>query len=598
MKKGAFNRFFFCIQRKDAWISLGILLLGFLLTYVVGLSSKSVVEKTVRQDFELVCNEIKMKIDARLKAHAQLLRSGAAYIDASDTVTREEWKKFNINEKIEKNLPGILGVGYSVVIPKDKLADHEVHIRQSGFPEYKVYPRGNRDMYSSIVYLEPFEGRNLEAFGYDMYSEPVRRKAMQIACDSNYAMLSGKVLLVQEIDDDVQAGNLMYVPVYMQNVPIQTVEQRRAALKGWVYSPYRMDDLLLGILGSRSIAGKNQIRLSIYDGDKINKESLLFDSQKRDSLLSLKKVNLEYVTPIVFNDKKWKLVFQSYNAELSFFHGKVWIIIISGLAISMLLFALSIAYLNTRERARQIEKLNQQLEVLVSDKDRFISILSHDLRSPFNALLGFTELLATNLHKYSYKEIESHLKIINESEIQIFNLLENILLWTRSQAGKMKYNPQKLVCSDLCSEVIENMAMIAKNKEVELRHHLNNGPIEVFADKEMVKTILRNLIANAIKFTYKGGLVDVFFKQTEAEVIITVADNGVGMEPGLLDKIFDGNEIQSTEGTSNERGTGFGLKLCRFFVEQNNGRIWAESTPGKGSAFHFTLMRIDAVKEI
>jgi signal transduction histidine kinase len=577
------------IRIQDIVKSFLIFVAGLLITLSATLYSKKMVKNTLTQDFELVCNEIKNKIDVRLKAHAQLLRSGAAYFAASDTVTRQEWQKFNFNEKININLPGILGVGYAVVIHKNNLNAHEQSIQQSGFPNYNVYPPGNRDIYTGIVYLEPFSGRNLRAFGYDMYSEPIRRQAMEIARDSNYAALSGKVLLVQETKEDIQAGTLMYVPVYHNSRPNNTIEQRRKAIKGWVYCPYRIDDLMTGVLGKRGMADKNLIHLKIYD-DSICKESLLFDSQKKLQIPFIVKSNLHYTIPINFNQKIWQLAFEGYNKELSIFHGKVWIVLLSGLAISFLLFALSLTFFNTKERARQILSLNQQLEILVADKDRFISILGHDLRSPFNALLGFTELLINNLHEYKLEQIESHLKIIYESEQRVFNLLDNILMWTRSQAGKLKFNPQTLTLANICNDVIANMHLIAKNKNIELDYNVNNQ-IEVFADIDMVRTILRNLISNAIKFTFSNGQINISAEQGENNVTITIADNGIGMEPEKVARLFTVNSINSTKGTSNETGTGFGLLLCKDFVQQNGGKIWAESKPGQGSSFKFTLVK-------
>ena len=143
-------------------------------------------------------------------------------------------------------------MGFSVLIPRAELARHVRELRQEGFPEYRLKPDGVRELYSAIIYLEPFTGRNLRAFGYDMFSELVRRAAMEQARDTGAAALSGKIVLVQETGADVQAGTLMYVPVYHKGLPLETVAQRRAALQGWVYSPYRMKDLIKGILDSHN----------------------------------------------------------------------------------------------------------------------------------------------------------------------------------------------------------------------------------------------------------------------------------------------------------------------------------------------------------
>ena len=167
--------------------------------------------------------------------------------------TRSDWKNFIEFSRFEKNLPGIQGIGFSFIVPKDQLEQHIKRIQAEGFPNYTIFPADDRSVYTSIIYLEPFAGRNLRAFGYDMFWEPTRRKAMELARDNDVAMLSGKVELVQETNVDVQVGTLMYVPVYKYGLPTNTIEQRRVAILGWVYSPYRMNDLMQGILDRKSV---------------------------------------------------------------------------------------------------------------------------------------------------------------------------------------------------------------------------------------------------------------------------------------------------------------------------------------------------------
>jgi CHASE1-domain containing sensor protein len=260
---------------KKSWEVLIVLLVGIIITVVAIFYAYNNRIENENQNFISNCNDIAVRLDVRFKAHAQLLRSSAAFFAATDTVTREQWKIFNESEKISRNLVGIQGVGYSLIIPKNKLKQHIQSFRENGFPDYNVYPSDDREIYTSIIYLEPFSGRNLRAFGYDMFSEPVRRKAMELARDSDFAMLSGKVLLVQETDKDVQAGTLMYLPVYKKGRQTTTVLERQSAIKGWGYSPYGMDDLMSGILGNWDLLNKNRIKLEIYDDGNIIDEALL-----------------------------------------------------------------------------------------------------------------------------------------------------------------------------------------------------------------------------------------------------------------------------------------------------------------------------------
>lgn len=345
------------------WISFAILIIGIVWTIIIANNSMKSHQASEKREFSLVCNEIKTKITSRLHAHAQLLRSGSSFFAASDSVTRTAWKIFSETSKIAKNLPGIQGIGYAEIIKKDLLQKHIQQIRKEGFPDYTVWPQGNREIYTSVVYLEPFTDRNLRAFGYDTYSEPVRRKAMEYARDYDVAAITGKVQLVQETTNDVQLGTLMYVPVYQKGLLTNTINERRAAIIGWVYSPYRMVDLMQGILGTRGLNDIYKIHLQIFDNDSLNQNSLIYDSQRKNVITQKDDSNENLILPIVFNGKKWNLLFTKSEDKIIDFRSNYQIILISGFIISLLLFGLSLSILNTISSAQQIAKqLTSELE--------------------------------------------------------------------------------------------------------------------------------------------------------------------------------------------------------------------------------------------
>ncbi|HZL76368.1 MAG TPA: HAMP domain-containing sensor histidine kinase, partial [Bacteroidales bacterium] len=263
-------------------------------------------------------------------------------------------------------------------------------------------------------------------------------------------------------------------------------------------------------------------------------------------------------------------------------------VLISCVTISLLLFVLSLALINVNLRARQIHLLNRQLEKLNIDKDRFISIISHDLRSPFNNLLGLSEVLIEDIRKLNTDEIEDIANNINKSARNSFNLLEDILLWARTQQGKIPFEPQNLSFADICKDTIEILNPSADAKNITIDYSKVDH-LTVFADIDMLKTVLRNLVSNAIKFTNKKGTININAEQTDSNVIISVSDNGIGIAPDDLTKLFDISEVLTSTGTAKETGTGMGLLLCKEFVEKHQGKIWVESKVGKGSDFKFTL---------
>ena len=242
-------------------------------------------------------------------------------------------------------------------------------------------------------------------------------------------------------------------------------------------------------------------------------------------------------------------------------------------------------------RKRAEEKLIENdnfLQKLNADKDRFISILSHDLKSPFNSILGFSEVLTEDIRKLNTDEIEDIARNINKSARNTLYLLEDLLAWAMTQQGKIIFKPQKLSLADICKNILEILNPKAVAKNITINYYVADS-IKVFADIDMIKTILRNLVSNALKFTNNGGTINVSSEENSENVTISISDNGVGIKPENITKLFNISEVITTKGTAEETGTGLGLLLCKEFVEKHGGKIWVESEVGKGSEFKFTL---------
>ena len=243
----------------SAWL---ILLLSIVLTVGAYILTDHFVKKRAQDQFNFRVQEIQQAVTYRLFLYEQVLWSGAALMNASSEVTRADFRHFVDTLHIAERWPGIQGIGYAVVVPPGQLQSHIASIRAEGFPDYTVKPAGQRDQYTAIVYLEPFDWRNQRAFGYDMYSNPVRRAAMDRARDTGKAAISGLITLVQETKEDVQRGFLIYVPIYSGKTIPNTVAARRSSLRGWIYAPFRAGDLMHGILRQQ----EDQIHLRLYDG--------------------------------------------------------------------------------------------------------------------------------------------------------------------------------------------------------------------------------------------------------------------------------------------------------------------------------------------
>ncbi|WP_372948157.1 ATP-binding protein [Mariniphaga sp.] len=250
--------------------------------------------------------------------------------------------------------------------------------------------------------------------------------------------------------------------------------------------------------------------------------------------------------------------------------------------------------LNVRDitERKHIEQVLKESEARLSEmnatKDKFFSIIAHDLKSPFNSILGFSELLAEQVQKGDYNGIEKYASVIQHSSGRAMELLTNLLEWARSQTGRMEFQPEFFELNVLVKEVLALLENVAQQKSITIINNLP-GILPVFADRKMVGTILRNLISNGIKFTHRGGEIRISSQENDGKMVVSVSDSGVGISREVLEKLFRIEENYTTAGTKNEKGTGLGLLLCKEFVEMHGGKIWVESEVGNGSTFRFSL---------
>ena len=236
----------------------------------------------------------------------------------------------------------------------------------------------------------------------------------------------------------------------------------------------------------------------------------------------------------------------------------------------------------------ELQKTNTQLQELNASKDKFFSIISHDLRSPFNVMLGYSQILDERFDALERERIQKDIKKLRKSAEGLYALLENLLTWSRIQRGAMEYYPEEIDLSDVADENIDLFAARAEQKEITLRSIIQMNEM-VYADENMVNTVIRNLVSNALKFTPAGGRIELFAQPSGEYVEVSVDDTGTGIIEEDIPKLFRIDAQYTNLGTDGERGTGLGLSLCQDLVEKNGGEIWIESEQGKGSTFKFTL---------
>ena len=247
-----------------------------------------------------------------------------------------------------------------------------------------------------------------------------------------------------------------------------------------------------------------------------------------------------------------------------------------------------LGYIGSCYDITEIKNNELSLIELNATKDKFFSIIAHDLRSPFTSIIGFSEYLVEQVKENDYEKVAEFADIILQSSNSAMALLSNLMVWSQLQSGRMVFNPESFDIATLIREVTLLLKGLSEQKSIIIENILPTHAF-VLADKEMISTILRNLISNALKFTQTGGRISISTVSKNKELIVTVSDNGVGISKDRIDKLFNMVESSSTPGTQKEKGTGLGLILCKEFIEKNKGKIWVESEVGIGSSFCFSL---------
>jgi len=252
-------------------------------------------------------------------------------------------------------------------------------------------------------------------------------------------------------------------------------------------------------------------------------------------------------------------------------------------------YIVHITEITERKKAEELlAKQTKELQEVNATKDKFMTIVAHDLKSPFNAIIGFSDLMLQNFDQLDHDTFLVGLKTIESASTHAYKLLENLLIWAQNQTGKSKFIPEKINIKAQITESIKLIEGVAISKKIKISVSVRKD-IYVLADKNMLDSILRNLISNAIKFSFRGEKIKISVTKFETEIQISVSDKGIGISPERLHAIFEIDKYINTSGTEDEQGTGLGLILCKDFISQHNGEIWVNSTPRVGTSVSFSL---------
>ncbi len=702
---------------------LALAILALLLT-LTGMSWQQSISSTTKQadiQFQGDANNLHTKISNELAGYVKALQGARGLFAASQEVDRSEWKAYVDGLQLPQNYPGMLGMGFVQDVSSAQKAAHIAKVRGEGFPAYTIHPESTSARYKPVVYIEPFSERNQRALGYDMTSDATRRAAMERARDTGEPALSGRVTLVQETAVDRQAGLLLFLPVYQHGAVTATVEQRRAALLGYVYTPIRMTDFMRATLGEQThglnigvfdtatpehltladrmyvvnsqygienqaytpkfvrieelpIAGHSlTLRYSslpnydvgavqtlpavvLFGGMSLSvllaaltfllsssrnralklagamtmdlraERNLAITNQHKDeAILTSIGDGVFVVDPsgkvVLFNQAAEQIsgfsaqeaIGKPYNKTLVFYSSKdgqpadsFVATALSGkranMAASTMLRRKDGTSLPVADSAAPIVNAKGTLEgavVVFRDttrekqlenmKDEFLSIASHELRTPMGAVRANLAMILEGDYGPVNKQLVEPLTDMKASTIRLVELVNDLLNVARIEAGRTQFTLTNFDINETLRSVVSSLAPLGKEKGVQISLAPKATTATVHADAEKIKQVLTNLIGNSLKFTDKGRITVAASLQKDT-VEVAVSDTGIGITVEDQKKLFSKfNQVTSAQ-NGKPAGTGLGLYISREIVRKMGGDMWIkDSVPGKGSTFAFTI---------
>ncbi|MDP3587207.1 MAG: CHASE domain-containing protein [Sulfuricurvum sp.] len=447
-----------------AWIGF---IIALAITFLFWLNARNDAMDEAKIRFDRSTIETINKINHRMETYANTLQSGTALLNTVEKMNRQKWNLYFSSLEMAEHYPGLQGIGFSKLIPSDQLSAHISQMRKDGFPEYEIKPSVKREEYYSIIYLEPLDERNKRAIGYDMFTNPIRKKAMIHARDTGEITLSSKVTLVQENKTNIQAGFLMYVPFYHTSEASLTQAQRNKYFEGFVYAPFRAEDLMSEILAKQD----PNIAVKLYSGILVNEENLLY---KSDNFTKNKPLFTSTI-PIEMYGQTWTVVFQtqaSFKETINSDHYRL--IILAGLPISLLLLLTGLSFSQTVEQAQtmarkmtsEIRALNNELETIIDTAPNPIILHTQDgtivkINKAWKDSCGYTleetpttDIWVDKSHKENPEKVKEHIRSlftitekIDEGEFSFYSKSGSKVTWQFSSAPFGLIDGKKAVVS-------------------------------------------------------------------------------------------------------------------------------------------------------
>jgi signal transduction histidine kinase/CheY-like chemotaxis protein len=552
-----------------------------------------IADRQDRNRFNAAADRTRIAVANRVEIYSAALHNVTALFRTGGVPNRQQFHDYLGRLDIQRRYPGVMGIGFSMRVPPGQREAFAKVGRENIDPGFRVWPDGPPDAEChTIYYLEPADERNRRAIGFDMHTEPARAAAMDAARDTAAPVASGMVNLVQDSDTPASAGFLIYVPLYKAKDVPQSVDERREKLYGYIYSPFRVDDMLRGVFQNDPGLA---VDFRVYDSPSADPARLMHDSAA--SLAGESQPRRPQYTRtdrVEIAGRPWTIDFATRRA---FERGSGrWLsplVLVLGGLVSLTFFAQSraqVAALVEGRRAREAAEAASQA------KDRFLAVLSHELRTPLSPVLAVAGLWRDD--PSLPPDLREDLRMVERNIHLEARLIDDLLDLTRIAQGKIQLHVEAVDVHGVLRHVVSMFRDDFQAKGLSLTMELEARRCNAWADPARLRQVFLNLVANAVKFTPQGGSVTVRSRSDGRILSVEVSDTGVGIDEAVLPRLFNAFEQGERAVTRRFGGLGLGLSIAKSLVEMHRGRIRASSAgPGRGATFVVEMEAVEALDD-
>lgn len=574
-----------------------LLLITIGITYVFYHSARS---KDLTR-FENETGRVQSAIQNRIRLYIGLLNSGRGFMESTGELSRQKFAAYADSLNLKENYSGLRGIGFVKTVRAEEIGSLAEKMKLEGIPDFKIFPEGQRDIYQTLIFVEPFDEKSRLALGYDMSTEVSRNDALRRAGETGEAAASGPVIPVISPENVPEPRIIIFSPVHEAYLPTETPPAGSRPIRGYIYASFTAQKFIEEI--NREV-NNGSVSVKIYDGEITSANVLAkTNDQQETGFISIPNEIYSQKGEIQVAGRKWLVEYgslSSFNSQSSL--GWTPLIFLSGICISFLLFGMTYweasARVNLQRTAAELFETQKQKEKLFEEekksrlsaerasvaKDEFIAIISHELKTPLNAIAGWTRILRT--HDISDATKDTALVKIDKNLRSQASLVEQLLTYSEIISANLELVDKQLNFSELVEEAIAEIALLAEEKGIELRTENRLNGDRIAGDKERLKVVLNCVLLNAIKFTPSGGKIEAELTRDDENVELSVKDNGRGIPQEFIPFIFDQYRQADTPNIRDYGGLGLGLTISKHIVDLHGGTIEAQSEgKGKGSRF-------------